>query len=464
MKRVAVGACGFALWIVVGCSIETKASDVICVANQIDICTNCARPDGDTRSYRGQHTCAADGKSFGECTQCAPVTGDEAPPKEPPSKFEPLPKEPDGKPTGPAIDAACNKKMTMVAGRDDVADQFVFAGVVMDGRFQMFSSSGAPMRSHGAFVINEGALMGVYRTKGNALVTSTFKNGAWEAPSAIPSASTDTAPTIATWGKKNKVIFRANDGRYNAVDWEAGAGAGAWSAVEVIGATTQSPPAGASAPTGTSVGAPGVKGAGVMFGYTDGLGGLYRQDWNGTSWRSAGIRSTVVTAAAMRTALISMNGGAFDLVSAFVASDGAPYIATRAVRDNSSEWSNPIKMSDVAKPLDGVNGVALSGGRALFVYRDDAKKAWYIVFDPSKEPAFTAPKELVLGAAGGGGNPALASTPYVSEDRCGADAVLAYAEEGGAVAVMRFAGDAWKGPFLVGGISKMTYALAAVVP
>lgn len=55
------------------CSIAAKASDVICVKDQTDICTNCERPKGDTRPYRGRHKCASDGKSFGACMQCAPV-------------------------------------------------------------------------------------------------------------------------------------------------------------------------------------------------------------------------------------------------------------------------------------------------------------------------------------------------------------------------------------------------------
>lgn len=65
----------FTLCLSAGCSIEAKASEVICVKDQTDTCTNCERPKGDTRPYRGQHTCAPDGKSFGACGQCVPVEG-----------------------------------------------------------------------------------------------------------------------------------------------------------------------------------------------------------------------------------------------------------------------------------------------------------------------------------------------------------------------------------------------------
>jgi hypothetical protein len=154
-----------------------------------------------------------------------------------------------------------------------------------------------------------------------------------------------------------------------------------------------------------------------------------------------------------------MNGGAFDLVSAFVAEDTHRYIATRSVKDSGSVWSNPILMNVTAAPLDGVNGVGLGGGRALFVYRDAQKKGWFVVFDPSKTPSFTAPAELV-----GKDNPVLASTPQVVEDRCGAEAVLAYAETDGAVAILRFANNEWKGPFVVPSTSHLTYAAVGVLP
>jgi hypothetical protein len=174
----------FSLCLFAGCSIENKASDVICVKDQTDICTNCERPEGDTRPYRGRHTCAADGKSFGACVECAPVE-DAAEEEEKPDStdFKPVPEDPTKPPTNnPPIEEACNKKMTLVAGKDDVADQFVYAAVVANGKFNVYSSSGAPMRSQGAFIIDDGTLMGVYRSKGSAVVTSTFRDGIWNAP------------------------------------------------------------------------------------------------------------------------------------------------------------------------------------------------------------------------------------------------------------------------------------------
>lgn len=447
---------GLGVGLFAGCSVETKASDVICVRDQTDICTDCGRPIGDNRPYRGRHTCASDGKSFGACMDCAPM--EEEPIEMPPTEFKPVPVPgPDGGPSsaGPSIDAACNDKLTLVAGKDDPNNQFIYAAVLHDGAFKVFSSSGAPMRSPGSFVVTGHSLMGVYRSKGSALLASTFADGLWSSPYAIAGALTDAAPTMASWGATNKVVFHTSDGRYSAADWDKAAG---WSAPVVVGSTETAPPPGTSAPTAAAVGAPGVTGAGIIFGYTDAEGGLYRQDWNGTSWRQAGVKSSVVKAAPMHTTLVTMSGGAFDLVSAWVAEDKRLYFATRTVADTGSLWSNPILVSDDARPLDGATGVGLPNGRAMLVYRDADKRARFTVFDPAKKPQWSAPQELLRGQ-----NPVLASTPQVTSDRCGAEALLSFAEVNGKVAVMRYATDAWKGPFVVSGITDVTYVTAGTV-
>lgn len=453
MKRIVWSGLGSIGIMFAGCSIENQASDVICVRDQSDICTDCARPPGDNRSYRGRHTCAADGKSFGPCLECAPITDE----LKAPSPFEPLPTVNSGPTEGSStpVDPACNDKLTVIAGHDDPNDAFIYVAVVKNGRFSVLASSGAPMRSEASFVVSEDSMTSVYRSKASALVTSTFKAGLWSTPSAIPNALTDASPTIASWGKQNKVVFHTTDGRYSAVDWDPTTG---WGTSVVIGDVALAAQQGTSAPAGATVGAPGVRGSGVMFGYTDSTGGLYRQDWNGTSWRSAGLKSTAVVAAPMRTALVPMNGGAFDLVSSWVASDGHPYIATRSVRDNGSVWSSPILVTESASPLDGVRGVGLPGGRAMLLWRDADKHGWYSVFDPTKTPQFSDPAALLEKAT------PLASTPSAAVDRCGAEAVIAYAEVDGAVGVLRYSAGALSKPIAIEGLSKMTYAAAASIP
>jgi hypothetical protein len=196
-----------------------------------------------------------------------------------------------------------------------------------------------------------------------------------------------------------------------------------------------------------------------LFAYTDNAGGLYRQEWHGTSWLSSGIKSTAVLAAAMRPTLFTMNSGEFDLVSAYVAQSSELQAATRTAKDHGSIWSSPGLVTSSPHALDGANGVGLANGRAMLVFRDSEKKAWFTVFDPSKDPKWSTARALVID-----GDPALASTPQLVQDTCGAEATLVYVEEGGRVGLLRYADDAWSEPFVIPKLSKLTYATVVAAP
>jgi hypothetical protein len=57
----------------------------------------------------------------------------------------------------------------------------------------------------------------------------------------------------------------------------------------------------------------------------------------------------------------------------------------------------------------------------------------------------------------------LSATPQLTRDPCGAEAILALPTDKG-VAVLRFAGDKWKGPYVVDGIPGITYATVVAAP
>ena len=154
-----------------------------------------------------------------------------------------------------------------------------------------------------------------------------------------------------------------------------------------------------------------------------------------------------------------MTSGPYDLISTYVVQDGTLHAATRTAADRGTVWSPDGVVSTSALPLDGPNGVGLPGGRALLVFRDAAKKGWFTVFDPSKTPNWREPAKLVPGS-----NPVLASTPQLVPDTCGADVTLAYAEAGGSVALLRYSENAWHGPFVVRGLSNVTYATVIAAP
>lgn len=444
-----------------GCTVETKASDVICVHDQVDICTDCARPDGDQRSYRGRHTCAADGKSFGPCLQCVPEE------KSGPSAFQPVNVPNNGvPPNGPQIDAACNDKLTMVAGKNDPNAANIYAAVLHDGGFKIGASTNAPMLSPGAFVVTGRSLTGVYRTRDLNLVTSTFEDGLWATPTLIDGVFADGPPAIARWDGKTKVIFQSDspsvdpsapsvirhDMSFEAMDWDPGTGT--W----LAGAPPGKPAVNLlSAPAMATVGVPGLSGSAMTLLYTDGAGSIFWQAWNGRNWGGEPMKWAGSTATPMtRAALFSMSGGADDLLAAWVGSDKKLYASTR--KGALDAWSRGALVHADARPLESPNGIGLGGGRALVVYRDAEKKGWFTLFDPSKTPQWSRPAPLVAE-----GNPTLASTPQLADDTCGAEATLAYAEEGGKIAVMRFTTDAWKGPFVVPGITDVTFVTPALV-
>jgi hypothetical protein len=460
MKRYGLGLGIFAvvgaLSAFAGCSVETKASDVICVPDQSNICSNCEKPAGDTRFYAGRHVCAHDGKSFGKCEQCAPQVEK--------SDFNEIPVDRDKDagtiPVTPAkdtIDAACAGKIAVIAGKDDDTSQFTYSAVYEGTKFRPYSSSGTPMRSPAAAAPNGPSVLVVYRSKNNSLISTSFANSLWGSASSVAGASLEGAPALTTWDGKIKAVFREDDGYHHVANYDPATG---WQdGIEVVGSTTVAPPPGISDPSVVSTGTPGLSGAGVMVGYTDNANGLYRQEWHGTSWFPKGIKASTVQAGPYRPTIVAMASGDFDLLSIFINAAGDLRMSTRTSKDNGSLWSADMATSDKAQPASEVNGVGLDGGRALVVYLDKDKIGQYLLFDPKKTPAWTDPAPLLSADE----NVVLSATPQLTRDPCGAEAILALPTDKG-VAVLRFAGDKWKGPYVVDGIPGITYATVVAAP
>lgn len=444
--------CAFA-----GCSVETKASDIICTPDQSNICTNCDKPAGDTASYVGRHVCAHDGKSFGPCQQCAPQVEK--------TDFKPIPitqepgeeqKPPPVTPAKDTIDAACAGKIAIIAGEDSDKAQFTYSAVYEGTKFKPYSQSGTPMRSAAALAPNGASTLVVYRSKNNSLIATSFGGGLWGSASTVAGASLDGAPALTAWDGKIKAVFREDDGYHHVATFVSATG---WQdGIELVGSSTIAPPPSVSDPSVVSTGAAGLSGAGIVVGYTDAAKGIYRQEWKGTTWFTKGIKATTVQAAAIRPNLIAMTSGDFDLLSMYVNSEGKLRVSTRTSKDNGSLWSADTATSEKATPAGPVNGVGLDNGRALVVYLDDESKGQYIVFDPKKTPAWSDPAPLVAAE-----NPKLETTPQLVRDPCGAEATLSLATSAGVI-VLRFADDKIKGPYIVDGIPGVTYATVVTAP
>jgi hypothetical protein len=438
------------LVVVTGCSVKTEPSEVICVPDQSDICTDCpASPSGDTQS--GHHTCAHDGKSFGACGQCAPglqTSGFKAGGKETgPPVILPDPGTP------PIFDATCAGKLAVLAGKDDPNDSFIYAAVFDGTAFRVSSTSGAPMRSAAAVATSGNSVVALYRSKSDTLVTTTFANGTWSAPTGI-SATSNGTPAMTTWGGDLKAIFRQDNGFH----WVATFTSGAWGTSLVpIGDLDLDAPSGISEPSAVSTGAPGLPGAAITVGYTDDGGGLYHQSWSGTDWFATGIKSQTVNAGQFRPEIIPMTAGSFDLISTYITSDGVLHASTRTSLDRGSVWSPDAVTNDAAHPIDAVHGLGLPLGRAMVVFLDDARHAQFMIFDPTTTPVWSKPAPVFAENA-----PALASTPQLVADPCGGAAMLAYATSTGA-GVLRFINDAWSAPVSITGIPETTYATPVAV-
>jgi hypothetical protein len=441
-----------------GCASHGQSDSSLCTPGAFVFCRCQDRSEGSKQ-------CSADGKSFAACLPCpndGVSHGDDAgPPDDQDGGFTPVDAGDAGEDAGPPpakpIDPQCAGKLTMLAGSGDTNNQFLFASTFDGTAFKAFSSSGVPLRSEAQMAFLAGKLHAVYRSRDDMLVTVTFDGTSWAVPRQVPGASTDLAPAITAWGATAKTIFHASDGRYHASTYDQMFG---WDAQpELIGSTTAPAITNGSAPTVVGAGTPDIPLSAVMVGFTDSNSGIYREEWHGTTWLSVPIKATSVLAANMRPSLVALTAGDYDLLSTWVGTDSAVHAATRTSHDHGSVWSNPSLVSAQAQPVEGPTAAALDGGRALLVYRDSSKKPFYTVFDPTKTPSWTDPAELVAGK-----NPTVASTPSVAKDGCGADAVVAYAEEDGVVAVMRFAKDAWSGPYIAPGLSKLTYASIGAMP
>ena len=436
-----------------GCAGKAAAvsDDKACTAGNFVLC-RCS----DQRE--GTKQCSGDGMSFGACQPCPaeslPPGGDAgALPDD--AGFTPVDASSVDAGFGPALDSACNGKIAVLAS--NASSDFTYSGVFVSGRsFSVSSSSGVPMLTPASIVAIDGKLVAAYRTRLDWVVSTTLTKF-WSPPARIGSAASQLGPAVVSWGGKLKAIFLGTDGRYHAANYDPTSAA--WdNAVENLGAADAGPGPGTSAPGVAGVGSPGVPGSAIVVGFSGADGSLYRQSWYGSSWGGA-IKSGAALGSDVGPLIVSLDGGTYDLLSVFVGADKLMHAVTRGAQGTSFAWGVPGTVDGSAAPLDQPAVAPMRGGRALLVYRDATSKPFYSVFDGSKSPPWSAPSELIVGA-----NPTVASTPSVIQGQCGEDASVAYAEKNGNVAILRFAAGAWTGPYVVGGMTRMTFASIGELP
>jgi hypothetical protein len=425
-----------------GCSSTPAAADGrLCTPGNYVYC-RCANRDEGTK------LCKDDGQSFEACQPCP--DGQEAPPDSttpedaggppvtPPAAdagFTPVDAGPPPDTGAPSLDAQCTGRLTLLGGNDQTSDTYsaVYRG---GGAFEIGMSTGPGMRSNAQMVTVGTSLLAVYMGRLSSLVGAKYE-ATWSPPTSFQ--STAGAPSLAAAGAQARVVYLGLDGLFYAGTYATG-----WDTAD----TLAEPAAGSGVP-GKSTPALAAAGTSVVYAFTGNDGSLEKALSSGSGFASP--TKILSTAYASPPTMAAMNGGAKDLMIAYTGSDLALHTVTR--ESSNKAWNTSVLVSDTAQTNDPPGLVALPGGKALIVWRAVDKHAFYSIFDPSKVSPWSPPAELVAGA-----NPTLAAPPVVAPAKCGgADAVIAYAEDGGGVSVLHYTAGVFAGPYAVPGMTKLTY-------
>jgi hypothetical protein len=119
-------------------------------------------------------------------------------------------------------------------------------------------------------------------------------------------------------------------------------------------------------------------------------------------------------------------------------------------------WKTPILVDTAANTSGPPALTELADGRVLLVWQGVNGTPLYSLYGgtPAKwtRPAAVLPNLRVI------------STPTVSRGRCASQATATLVDDAGNVSLALFDQDQWKGPYVVPGMTNMTYAGAGEVP
>ena len=429
-----------------GCSSKgASATDGrLCTPGNYVYC-RCANRDEGTK------LCKEDGQSFEACQPCpdgqevppdTTVDGGSTPPPPEDGGFIPVDSGPAPDTGAPSLTAQCTGKLALLGGSDQDSDTYaaIYRG---SGSFEVGKSTGPGMRSNAQIVNVGSSLLAVYMGKLSSLVGAKYQ-ATWSAPSSFQ--STGGAPSLTALGTQARVVYLGLDGLFYAGTYATG-----WDTAD----TLAEPAAGSGVP-GKSSPALAAVGTSLVYAFTGSDGSLEKALSSGSGF--AAPTKILSTAYAAAPAMVAMNGGAKDLMIAYTGSDLALHTVTR--ESSNKAWNVSVLVNDAAQTNDPPALAALPGGKALVVWRAVDKHGYWSVYDPSMVSPWSAPAELVAGA-----NPVLAATPTLAPSKCGsADVVIAYAEDGAGVSVLHYTAGVFAGPYLVPGMSKLTYLGVGELP
>ncbi|MEO6572409.1 MAG: hypothetical protein ABIP89_01125, partial [Polyangiaceae bacterium] len=131
-----------------------------------------------------------------------------------------------------------------------------------------------------------------------------------------------------------------------------------------------------------------------------------------------------------------------------------------SVTHSAGGWATPL-MVDANAYLGGVGPfypptlIGTPGGHAVLAWRGSDGKAYFSLFNGA---TWSPPAPFLTP------NPAIDSYPALAKGVCGADAVGAYVEGGGALKLVRLTGTTWSAPVTVPGAGGLTSVAIATRP
>jgi hypothetical protein len=412
-----------------GCGSGAASAPRICTPGNYVFCRCADRSEGTK-------LCAADGTAFEACA-CDPVA-----PLDPDGGFTEIdagPRDLDAGDAGAPNDTACIGKLFLLGGNAGGLYGAAYKGA---GKFTVVSNSGAGASIAGPPAIAPlagGGFGAVYRDTTSALFAMTF-TGAFSTPARVGAVVASDAPTLAALGADLHMLYRGGDGLhyhglFSAGAWDAANGAVTSASVHSFG------------PTSPTVAVPA--GDALTIAYAGADEKLYRQTLT-SGWADA-VSQVGATIATVRPQLVAMVDGPSDAL--IVYASAVDYKLRSTARDAQTKlWSVPILIDPNAYTSETLSLAPMTGGRAMLIYKGANAKPYFSVYDPAAGAApWSVLAELVTGA-----NPTVASSPAVALGACGEDAIAAFAQDNGGVAVLRYLGGAWTAPAMVPGLLNFT--------
>jgi hypothetical protein len=358
---------------------------------------------------------------------------------------------PDASREGGGDSGSCTAEIAVVGGSGSIAFASVLGpGGTWTGGTLAGSAASTPAV---ALVVND--FIAVFHASDDSLRSTGFASS-WSPLTAVAAFGVLDAPALADVGSTMHLAYQrktsdagADDHKYfhaqYTTTWD-----GANDPVMAAGNLSY----GALAPTAANIGGK------FVLANVGGNAHVYAQTLD-TTWQPAMSVTGSPDAGAgpaiqdFRPPIVALEGSN-DAMIVFVGTD----YKLRSVTHSAGGWSTPLLVDANAflagaPPFYPPTLVGTPGGHAALAWRGMDGKPYFSLFNGA---SWTPPAPFLTP------NPAIDSYPALAKGVCGADAVGAYVESGGALKLVRLTGAAWSAPVAVPGAGGLTSVALATRP